>query len=183
MDLLKAVNNILPKLGEHPVTNLDVKHPTLAIILPVIDLTLDTVLRRGWWFNEYEYTVYPDSEQLAGVPNDTLEFLPDETGPVVRGERFFNTTDGSFKFSGPFKGMLRLRLPFDELPESVATLVMYTALVEIYLTDIGLEQVVNEWRDKVAVADAQACSEHLRNKRHSTKKSHRFRRIRCAMRG
>lgn len=183
MDLLQAVNNILPKLGEHPVTKLDINHPTLAVILPVVESNLDSTLLRGWWFNEYEYTVYPDPQQKAAVPVDTLEFLPDEVGPVVRGREFFNTGDSSFKFAEPFKGRIKVRLEFDELPESVAYLVLYTSLVEVYLTDIGLEQVVQEWKAKALSADAQASSEHLRNKRHSTKKSHRYQRIRNAMRG
>lgn len=183
MDLLQAVNSILPKLGEHPVTNVTVKHPTLAIILPVFDTTLNTALRRGWWFNEFDYTVYPDSEQFAGVPEDALEFLPDEAGPVVRGRRFFDTRTNSFKFDGPFKGRLKVNVPFEELPESVAYLVMYTALVEVYLTDIGMEQVVQGWVAMQTQAEAQASSEHLRNMRHSTKNSARYRRIRNAMRG
>lgn len=183
MDLLRAVNSILPKLGEHPVTNLSLKHPTLAIILPVMESTLDTVLMRGWWFNQYEYTVYPDSEQFAGVPVNTLEFLPDAEGPVVRGRRFFNTKTQDYKFPAPFKGLLKERLQFEELPETVANLVLYTALVEVYLTDIGLEQVVQEWMRLAETADQQACSEHLRNKRHSTRKSSRYHRIRNAMRG
>lgn len=183
MDLLRAVNSILPKLGEHPVTNLSLKHPTLAIILPVVESTLDTVLMRGWWFNQYQYTVYPDSEKFAGVPVNTLEFLPDEEGPVVRGRRFFNTRTQDYKFDAPFKGVLKERLTFEEVPETIANLVLYTALVEVYLTDIGLEQIVREWENLAEIADQQACSEHLRNKRYGTRKSHRYHRIRNAMRG
>jgi hypothetical protein len=183
MDLLKAVNAILPKLGEHPVTNLNLKHPTLGIILPVMESTADSILMRGWWFNEYQYTVYPDSEQFAGVPADTLEFLPDESGPVVRGRRFYNTLTNSFKFDEPIVGRIRVRVAFEELPESVAYLVLYTAMVEVYLTDIGLEAVVREWQYKMSVAEAQAGAEHLRNKRYGTRKSRRYQRIRNAMRG
>jgi hypothetical protein len=183
MDLLRAVNSILPKLGEHAVTNLSLKHPTLAIILPVIETTLDSVLLRGWWFNEFAYKVFLEPEGEAPVPVDTLEFLPDEEGPVVRGGRFFNTLDNSFVFDAPFEGRLKVRVPFEEVPESIAYLVLYTALVEVYVTDIGLEAVVQEWQNKADVADAQACSEHLRNRRYSTKKSHRYGRIRSAMRG
>src|SRR5690554_489918 len=86
MQILQAVNWILPKLGEHPVTNLNPKHPTLAIILPSLERLTDNVLRRGWWFNVYRTTIYPDSEGYAFVPQPTLEFLPDEPGPVTRGE-------------------------------------------------------------------------------------------------
>ena len=33
LKLLEAVNNILPYLGENPVTNIDARHPTVALIL------------------------------------------------------------------------------------------------------------------------------------------------------
>lgn len=183
MELLTAVNRILPKLGEHPVVNLDQKHPTLAIILPILDFTLDEVLRRGWWFNEARWTFHPDVEQFVGVPVDVLDFLPDAEGPVIRGRRFYNALTRSYKFAAPFSGVLKTRVQFAELPESVASLVLHTALVDAYVTDIGLEQVVQEWARSAALADANACAEHLRNKRYSTKRSPRWRRFRAALRG
>ena len=62
MKLLDAVNLVLPKLGERPVTSLEVKHPTLAVLLPIIEQTQVNTLQRGWWFNEYEYTAYPNAQ-------------------------------------------------------------------------------------------------------------------------
>lgn len=183
MELLKAVNIILPALGEHPVTRIDVKHPTLAIIFPVIDSTLDRELMRGWWFNEYKHTLFPNSELEVGLPDDTLAFIPREgLEGSVRGRRLFNGRTLDYRWHEPVDGVLQLRLPFDELPESFATFVFYKALVQIYLTDIGLESVVGEWKQLYKEAEFLCTNEHLRNMRHTTRKSARYRRLRGAMR-
>lgn len=183
MELLKAVNLILPALGEHPVTRIDVKHPTLAVILPVINSKLDMTLMRGWWFNEFKHTLYPDSEKGIALPDDTLAFIPDEGFEgSVRGTRLFNKRTLDFMWDHPVPGTLQLRLPFDELPESVATLVFYDALVQVYLVDIGLESVVGEWKLISTGAEYLATNEHLRNMRHTTQKSRRYARLRSAMR-
>jgi hypothetical protein len=183
MDLLTAVNLILPAMGEHPVTRIDVKHPTLAVILPVIDSKIDTCSMRGWWFNEFKHTLYPDSEGGIALPDDTLAFIPDEGYEgSVRGTRLFNKARLDFIWTGPVPGVIQLRLPFDELPESVATYVFYDALVQIYLVDIGLESVVGEWKTIAANAETLATNEHLRNMRHTTMKSARYARLRSAMR-
>jgi hypothetical protein len=183
MNLLTAVNLILPALGEHPVTRIDVKHPTLAVILPVIDSNLDMTLMRGWWFNEFPHTLYQDSEFGIVLPDDTLAFIPNQGYEgAVRNGRLFNKTTLDFVWTEAVPGTLQLRLPFEELPESVATYVFYTALVQIYLVDIGLESVVGEWKQIAKTAEFLATNEHLRNMRHTTRKSGRYARLRSAMR-
>lgn len=183
MDLLTAVNLILPALGEHPVTRVDVKHPTLAVILPVIDSNVDMTLMRGWWFNEFPTTLYPDSEGGIAVPTDTLAFIPHEGMPgTVRNGVLFNTSTLGYLWDKPVPGTIQLRLTFEELPESVATYVFYTALVQVYLVDIGLESVVGEWKQIAKTAEFLAANEHLRNMRHTTRKSGRYARLRSAMR-
>ena len=184
MNLLTAVNLILPALGEHPVTRIDVKHPTLAVILPVVESKIDTTLMRGWWFNEYTHTLYPNSEGGIYLPDDTLAFLPDEGYEgSVRGTRLFNGSTLDFLWDKPVPGVIQLRLPFDELPESVASFVFYNALVQVYLVDIGVENVVGEWKQISKEAEYLATNEHLRNMRHTTRKSGRYARLRSAMRG
>lgn len=183
MKLIDAVNQIMPILGEHPVNNLDTKHPTLAVILPAVDLKLIEVLSRGWWFNEYQYTLRPDSEGFIYMPVDTLAFIPDQQGPVVRGRRLFNTRTNNFKFTEQVPGTLQVTMEFDDLPTTVAVYVFYTTLVHVYLTDIGLENTVGEWKEMADNAEAQATSEHLRNKRYSTKHSRRFGNLRRHIRG
>ena len=183
MKLIDAVNQILPILGEHPVNNLDIKHPTLAIILPAVKLKITEVLSKGWWFNEYQYTLRPDSEGYIYMPVDTLSFIPDESGPVVRGRRLFNTKTNNYKFDSQVPGLLQVTMEFDDLPTTVGVFVFYTTLVHVYLTDIGLENAVGEWKQMADDAEAQATSEHLRNKRYSTKRSRRYANLRRHIRG
>lgn len=183
MELLKAVNLTLPALGEHVVTRIDARHPTLAVILPVLDLKINECLMRGWWFNENTYTAYPDNEGFIYMPSNTLAFLPSrDVDASVRNFRLYNPSTRNFVWTGPVTGLLQERLEFEELPESVATFVYYDALVQIYITDIGLESVVAEWKGYATTAEYTATQEHLRNKKHTTKNSARYGRYLRALR-
>lgn len=184
MQLLSAINLTLPALGEHVVTRVDARHPTLAVILPVLELKIKECLMRGWWFNEGQYTLYPDTGGEIALPTNTLSFLP--TGDVeatVRNFRLYNKAARSFVWTGPVAGTLQENLEFDELPESVATYVYYSTLVQVYLTDIGLESVVQKWEGYATTAEYTATQEHLRNMKYSTRKSARYARWVGALRG
>lgn len=183
MDLLKAVNSILPKLGEHPVTSVDIKHPTLAVILPQLEETRRSLLMDGWWFNQFKTKLYPDSEGGVAVPADCLSFVPSgNVRTVVRASRLFNPSDLSYKFSAPVEGVITLDVSFNELPESAALWVLYTALVIVYATDIGLEEVVQLWRGEEGKAQAMFEREFMRQMKFTTRSSRRFGNLRRALR-
>ena len=105
MDLLTAVNLILPKLGEHTVTSTSAKHPTLGIILPNIELKLTKLLEHGWWFNTADtVTLYPDTLGKIARPVDLLS-LETVDGPVaMRSDYLWNTATGADVFTGPSRG-------------------------------------------------------------------------------
>lgn len=184
MKLLTAINEVLPKLGERPVTSTDSRSPTLAVVIPQIEATTRNLLTQGWWFNEHTTTLYPDSEGYIALPSNTLKLLSEPTKPAVqRGLRLFNLADQTEKWTGPVKATITVNLGFEELPESVAQAVLYSALVVIYGTDIGLEEVVRLWTTMSNDAQARMESEHLQNMRYSTRSSRRFFNLRSAMRG
>lgn len=184
MQLLEAVNLILPKLGEHRVTRLDVKHPALAIILPEIENELKQLLMKGWWFNEFNATLYPDPEGAIAVGTEALSFtsyIPESA--VQRGGRLYNPSTLSYVFAAPVQGRIRQYIAFDDLPESAAQFVYHSALVCSYMTDIGLSQEVQAWSAKAAAAYSDLLAEHLRQKNYSTKSTAKWQRLRSAMRG
>jgi hypothetical protein len=184
MKLLDACNGILPVLGEHTVTRVDARHPTLAVILPNIDRALDETLTKGWWFNTAQVKLFPGLDKTIALPNDTLAFLPDaDFRGSVRGKKLYNNETVSFTWDGPVTGVLTERVGFEDLPESVASFVFYYALVTTYLTDIGLEPIVEQWREMADSAEELATAEHLRNVRYSTRKSPRYARYRNSLRG
>lgn len=182
MDLLTAVNRILPVLGEHPVTSLDTKHPTLAILLPKVDTKIEDLTTQGYWFNAFNTTLYPDTGGGIAVPVGTLSFVPDTVPAVVRGTRLYNPTTMTYVFDSAVAGKIAMRLAFEELPEVVAQYVWYSVLVDAYVTDIGFESNVQVWQAQVQQAQSRMMSEHLRNMKYSTAASARFQRLRRAMR-
>ena len=184
MKLLDAVNLVLPKLGERPVTSLEVKHPTLAVLLPIIEQTQVNTLQRGWWFNEYEYTAYPNLQGEIDIGADALSFIPDYEGTaIIRGQRLFNPKTLTYVFDTPVKGKLINNVVFDELPEAAATYVFYAALIEAYTTDLGVTQELQIWQGLAARAWSDLLAEHLRQRKHSTRKSRRWRQLISAMQG
>ena len=182
MNQLDAVNLILPALGEHPVTSLDVAHPTLAILLPIMEQKRRELLGKGWWFNSFKYTVSPNVEGEIPVPVDTIEFITDN-GAIVRGGLLFNPATYSSVFTSDVTGNLITDVPYDECPDSIQGVILYSALVQTYATDIGLESVLSYWQDQERENKERATSMHLRYMRHSTRKSARYGRFIAALRG
>lgn len=183
MQLLTAVNRIMPILGERPVTSLDTKHPTLALLLPKLDTKLEDVSTVGWWFNSFNTTLYTDEAGEITIPLDTLAFIPLCTAAVVRGGKLYNPATMSYVFDSAVPGELIQRVPFEQLPETAASYVWYSALVDAYVTDIGMEQNVQEWMRQAGLAQVRMEAEHLRHKKYSTYNNPRFQRVRAALRG
>lgn len=184
MILLDAVNLILPKLGEHGVTSLNTKHPTLAVILPEIDNELRQLLMKGWWFNEFDVTLYPDPEGKIAIGTDVLTFTPDCADVAVqRGVELFNPITLNYVFTEAVPGRVRQYVEFDKLPESAAQYVYFAGLVNAYVADIGLTQEVQAWGNKAQAAYSDLLAEHLRQRKYSTRQSKKFRRLVSALRG
>lgn len=182
MRLLDAVNLILPKLGEHEVTRLDVPHPTLAIILPEIENELRSVLGKGWWFNEYKYNAMPNSEGKIVLGTNVLSFTPTQVAAVLRGQELYNPETLSFVWTSPVEGVVRELLEFDVIPASAQQYVMYSALVNAYATDIGLEKEIQLWQTRAGAAYSDMLAEHLRQRKYSTRTTRKFQNLARALR-
>lgn len=184
MQLLSAVNLVLPKLGERPVTSLIVKHPTLAIILPIIEQSQRNVLIRGWWFNEFRYTAYPSPTGEIDIGANALSFIPDAADTaVVRGQRLYNPKTLSYVFDAPVAGLVTQNIEFDELPESAAAYIFYSSLIEAYTTDLGVTQELQVWQSLAGIAWSALLSEHLRQRKFNTRKTRQWRKLINAMQG
>lgn len=183
MKLLDAVNLVLPKLGERPVTSLELKHPTLAVLLPIIEQTRIRTLQRGWWFNEYEYTAPLNGDSEIDVGTDVLSFVPHCAGTAtVRGSRLYNLQTLTFTFTEPVKGLLRQDVEYDDLPLSAQDYIMNAALVEAFGTDIGISAEIQLWQTLAGRAWSDLLAEHLKQKKHSTRNTRAWGRLMFALR-
>lgn len=182
MDLLSAVNRILPKLGEHTVTSLTARSPTLALLLPMIEDKVKEMTIRGWWFNTHNITLSPDGDGVIAVAPECLSFVADDYECSIRARKLHNTELNNYTWTTSVKGTAIMLVAFDELPETVAQWVFYSALAEAYVTDIGLTQEARAWDAMIDPCAANVLSEHLRNKRYSSSRGRSFRNIYRAMR-
>ena len=184
MQLLDAVNYVLPKLGEHQVTSLDARSPTLRILLQLFDAHRLAVLNRGWWFNQGTHTLPLNPASEIDVPVNTLSIsVPTEPNIGHFDGRLFNAGTQSFKFDKAVEAMLIVDVQWDALPYAVQEWVKYEVLLDQLVTDQGLTQEYNVWADKRTLAERQVLAEHLRVKQYSAKTSRRGRRIISAIRG
>lgn len=181
MKLLDAVNLTLPKLGERAVTSLSVKHPTLAVLLPIIEQNRRNTLNRGWWFNKYDTTLYPDTGGVIAVGTATLSFVPHRAGiAVLRGDELFNPTTLTNVFSEPVKGVIIQDVEFDLLPESMANYLLYSSLVEAFTTDIGVTQELSIWQSRAGQGWSDVLAEHLRQVKPNTRQNRAWRQLQRA---
>lgn len=183
LTLLEAINLILPKLGEHRVTRVDIKHPTIAIIVPELENTLRVLLLKGWWFNEFKYTGIPDSEGFITLGTDVLEFTPLVSQPfaTLRDGKLYNPENLDYTWDQSVTGIVRQYIPFDSLPESAQQFVWYSACVDAFATDIGMSQEIQLWAGHAQSAYGDLLAAHIRQRRFSTRQSTRYGKLRRAM--
>lgn len=173
MELLKAVNMILPYFGENTITKIDYKHPTVVLITDVLEDMQKTLLSKGWWFNTSYVKLYPNSDGGLDAPENALSIVNMSTCDIIaiRDQRIFNVTQRSYKFKEPIVVRIIDNMDFEELPENVALWIMYRTAYEAYVRDYGYEDVLQIIQFKENEAYQKVNAEHLRNKKYSTCKS------------
>lgn len=172
MDLLEAVNNILPYFGEAPVTRVDNKHPTVTLITNTIDTVRKTLLAEGWWFNTRVVTLYPSSEGDMPAPDNAISIEgADGKNYELRGRAIFNLDTGSFVFTEKVVIKVHEDIKFEDLPRTVAQWIVYRSASKAYAMDFGVEDVLQEMQLREAEAYNKMLAEHLRKKKYCTWKS------------
>lgn len=185
MQILSAINRVLPALGENPVDSVDSRNPTVAIVLnAIIAKNLDVQLRE-WWFNTFDTKLYRGADGMINLPADTLSWNPKRVPSVQRGNYLFDpkTMSAIWPEGTVLEGKVRTLVPFEELPEIAASYVLYAATCQAYINDIGVEEALRDWRTESNNALVTLEIEHLRNRKYTTQRSPRYGRIRRAMRG
>lgn len=184
MQLLDAVNYVLPKLGEHQVTSLDARSPTLRILLQLFTYHRQAVLRRGWWFNEGVYTLQLNPDSEIDIGEDILSVASTSGNNVARrGTKLFNIETQTYKFDAPVEVRTITDLDWELLPSAVQDWIKHAVLLDQLVTDQGVTQELQVWEEARATAERQTLAEHLRARKYNTMNSRRGQRIISAIRG
>lgn len=177
MELLRAVNRIITRLGENPVDTVDVKHPTVSIALQHLTSVNTELQLPGWWFNTYEVELQPDIDGKVLVPKGTLSWTPKEKGTHLVRRSIVCSKTGEDKWDKPIKGRIQVEVDFPDTPMSFAHWVVAEASVKAYLADYGIDDLVQIWMTDAAKAQQQVHVEHLQNMRYTTRNTARARRL------
>lgn len=176
MELLKAVNTVLPHLGEHVITRIEgAKHPTVDLILAAIDRHRMTILSEGLWFNELTLTIPVNSDGRIDVPKDTIAVYGVDCDVEIDGERFFDLNTGSRYFDRPITVRIVRDVEFHKLPINVALCVTYSAGAEVYLQDYGRENTVPELQQLADRNTILISQENLRKRKYNSQRRTRKR--------
>lgn len=174
MKLLSAINNILPHLGENPVTSVDIRHPTVALVQDAINEAKLMLLSQGWWFNERNLTLYPSPEGEIYAPDNVLAFYCLDGQEVdIRGERMYDIKNGTYFFTRKVEARVIDDLTFEELPNYAALVVMYAAAHNTYTKDFGVESVVQYLMKLETEARIMLQQEELRKRKYNSLKNNR----------
>lgn len=143
MELLQAVNTVLPYMGEHVITRIEgAKHPTVDLILAAITRYKETLLETGWWFNELHQVIPVNTDGMIEVPKDTLAAYGISHNVAVTGEKFFDLDNGTRYFTKPLEVKIIRDFEFNELPVTAALHIVYSAAIEVYTADLGAEDAI-----------------------------------------
>lgn len=170
MQLLDAVNTVLPYLGEHTITYIEGnKHPSVDLILDAINRHKDTLLSNGWWFNEFTITIPVNTDGMIDVPVDTISAQGIDCYVALDGERFMNLDNGSRYFDAPITVKILRDVDFERLPRTAALLVTYRAAIEVYTGDFGADNALQILSNLVNDNRIQLHQENLRNRKYNSR--------------
>lgn len=158
---LDAVNLILRKIGEIPVTNIDEPYPTLAIALPALDEARDTILSEGFWFNTYyKHVLQPDVDGRVATPADCLKFFPEVNRYAWNGTCVVLQDTGEVYHGEPVTGRLIYDIDFEELPEVARYAIAFQAALDVYVSDIGPDSNSEALKQKAQAYYEQLGGDH-----------------------
>lgn len=184
MELLEAINNILPYFGQAPITKIDYKHPTVAMITTVMDQVRKNMLASGWWFNSRETVLFPDSQGHIQAPTSAVSiYSRDRMSIEIRGKFLYNVDDFTTIFTQGVKVCIHEDIKFEDLPRTAAYWIQCRTAMSAYAKDFGLEDIIQEMQVREQEAYNELLREHLRKKRYSTMNSRSARKLYSALEG
>lgn len=178
MNLLKAVNTVLPHLGEHVIDRVHgAKHPTVDLILSAIERNKQSVLAEGLWFNELILTIPVNTDGQIDAPKDAIAIYGQDCNVELDGTRLVDLDTGSRYFTRPVTVKIMRDVDFEKLPVNVALYLTYSAGSEVYLQDYGVEGSVQELQRLANRSWVLVTQENLRKRKYNSQKKtgHRYR--------
>lgn len=170
MNLLQAVQAVLPYVGEFPVDSIDATdNPVVQQVLAILQRHKTAALNRGYWFNRLEQEFLPDINGFIQLPDNALNYYIDHLELCRHGaKRYYLRGRQLYSDLGPiWKSGCRVRcvldLPFDELPDVLQQVLTLQVAYSLYLQLIGADTTSQQLYQQLAGAQLELRREELRH--------------------
>jgi len=183
MTELEAVNIVLCGLSEHPVSSVELRHPSVILALAKLDIAREELLGEGWWFNTVPVTINVDTDGKVAYPADALAFVPDKYECIVRDGYLYNTDTQSFVFTENVSGMVTYDLAWTDLTSAAQRVVAFAAAMSAYVEDTGEQQPPMSLTTSYQLALGQLQAQHTRQRRYNARTRRQWWRYESARRG
>ena len=177
MELLEAVNTVLPFMGEHPVTRVEgSSHPVVDAIVLAIARKTRLLLAEGWWFNEHTTTLEVETDGRIRAPSNCIAVYGISAKVSIEGGYLYDLGNNTRYFTNSVDVKFIRNIPFTDLPEYAAQYVTYDAGIEVYTSDLGVEESLQVMQATANRSLAQLRQENLRNRDYNVHKRSKPRR-------
>ena len=184
MNLLTAINSMLPYVGQRTVSTVTSNHPSVATAKGMLEDKRRELLNKAWWFNQRTVTLYPDVSNRIAKPIDTVAVYPISADLIeARGGFLFNLTQNTDQFTAPLQCTLRDDLAFDDLPATAQEVITWNAAVNMYLAKFEGGAVPTRLDRDSIYAQAALEAEHLRKQNYNSHNLPAVQRITRILRG
>lgn len=182
MTLLDALNYVLRRIGEQPVTGLDVEYPTVTIALPAIEEARKELLLEEWWFNKFQLRyLQPNQDGKVRLPDDALQAYCVDPQYICTGKYVRCAVTGNH-VDVPVEVQIILDIPFDELPQQAQVLIRLRAAYLVYTQDFGEDDTAEHLRAEVSAAYTGLSAQHTRSRQYNTRQKHAWQRFAMRLR-
>ena len=164
---ITAVNRMLTYIGEIRLaadTNLDTldEGSDGQVALQALEDCTRDVQLRGWWYNKFDMVLKPDAEGYIAIPLSWLRVVTTEDY-IVDNHRLWDRENETYKFEDNVDAVVTVDKPFDDLPETVANLIMFRAAADFSLRTLGVSEIYSVLVRAEATAELEVYKENVSN--------------------
>lgn len=161
---LDVVNECLGTMGEVPLNTLAEPHAFKGAILQLLTKYDKTCQATGWWYNRENLTLKLSAlDNKIYLPGDTISVRPCNPRVVQRGRVLYDTENATPVFTEDQDVVLIRRVPFDELPESVANYIGAKTVLRFQAVYDGDSQKTRELEGQLRLAYIELRADETRN--------------------
>ncbi|MBS5519650.1 MAG: hypothetical protein KHX13_04875 [Acidaminococcus intestini] len=141
---LDAINIILSSVGNDLVNSLDDEVDVdIANAKNILELTSRNIQRKGWDFNTYRYTMYPDVYTKKILWDNRIIKFSSEDGNTYakRGNYLYNMSNQTDEYDREVVLTAIMALDFEDLPDCFKSYIAARAAIDFQSRYFGDQQV------------------------------------------